>query len=244
MRVSHWMLRGSAAALVVLTAACNSLLGVSDVTGEAVDARVATPDARPDAIGGPPSRQCDVAPDFTLIAATPATSVLNKHTNDGGASLLFLLNNDTKPDALALNLYDNMGGHGVVNAVGSYTFGAPDASLATCALCVDLVTDFDSGTKMFSQTYFAAAQGTLKITTFDATGITGSLKGLKLREVDLSGTTTTDIPGGCTVTIGDAEFTAEWSTSLAATAPRQAAARMNPADAVLDLVREKQRHDR
>jgi len=212
MPTTQWLLRGGLAALVALTAACNTILGIDNVAqGPAVG-----PDAGVDA---PP---CDIAPDFTLVAATPSTSGLNHHMSDAGASLLFLLNNDPKPDALAMDLYDNMGGHGVVNAVGSYTLTAGDATLASCGICVGIYTNFDSAAKTFSQTYFAAAQGTLKLDMFDATGITGSLKGLKLRQVDLSGDSTRDIAGGCTVTIEDAEFTAKWSTAVApaSAAPR------------------------
>ncbi len=201
MRASQWILRGVFTALVVLTAACNTILGINDITRESIDAQ-----------------RCDVMPDFTLVAATPSTSALSHHMTGGGASLLFLLNNDSKPDALAMDLYDSIGGHGVVNAVGSYTLTALDAALASCGICVGIYTDFDSGTKTFSQTYFAAAQGTLKLDTFDATGIVGSLRGLKLREVDLSGGSMRDIAGGCTVTIEDAEFTAKWSTAAAAPA--------------------------
>ncbi|HEX7840634.1 MAG TPA: hypothetical protein VF469_24315 [Kofleriaceae bacterium] len=199
MRVSQWMLRGGLTALVALTAACNTILGVNDVTQET----------------GPDARPCNVAPDFTLVAATPSTSALSHHMTGGGASLLFLLNNDPKFDALAMDLYDSMGGHGVVNAVGSYTLTASDTALASCGICVGIYTDFDSGTKTFSQTYFAAAQGTLKLDMFDATGIAGSLKNLKLRQVDLSGGSMRDIVGGCTITIEDAEFTAKWSTAVA-----------------------------
>lgn len=197
MRVSQWMLRGG---LVALTAACNTILGIDDVTPESP---------------GIDAQRCDVMPDFTLVAATPSTSVLSHHMTGGGASLLFLLNNDPKPDALALDLYDSMGGHGVVNAVGSYTLTASDAALASCGICIGIYADFDSDTKTFSQTYFAAAQGTLKLDMFDATGIARSLKNLKLRQVDLSGGSMRDIVGGCTVTIEDAEFTAKWSTAAA-----------------------------
>jgi hypothetical protein len=206
MRTSQWIHRASLTAIVAMTTACNAILGINEVTPEAM-AGPHGPDASVDA------PRCDILPAFTLVAATPSTSALNHHMTGDGASLLFLLNNDPKPDALAMDLYDNMGGHDVVNAVGSYDLMSGDAALASCGICVGAYTDFDSGTKTFSQTYFAVAQGTLKLNMFDATGISGSLKGLKLRQVDLSGGNTRDITGGCTVTIADAEFTAEWSTA-------------------------------
>jgi hypothetical protein len=208
MRISRWILGGGLAAVVSLTAACNTILGVGDVTAQPAVGPMA-PDAGPDAT------PCDVAADFTLVAATPSTSVLNHHMTGGGTSLLFLLNADPKPDALALDLYDSMGGHGVVNAAGTYSLTSGDAALASCGICIGVYTDFDSSAKTFSQTYFAAAQGSLKLDTVDATGISGSLRGLKLRQVDLSGGTMRDIAGGCTVTIEDAEFTAKWATAAA-----------------------------
>jgi hypothetical protein len=210
MHVSQWTRGGCLATLVALTAACNSILGVDDVTPESME-------SSPSIDAGMDARQCDVMPDFTLVAATPSTSALSHHMNGAGASLLFLLNNDAKPDALAMDLYDNMGGHATVNAVGTYNLSTSDAALSSCAICVAVYTNFDSSANMFSQTYFAAAQGTLKLTMFDATGISGSLKGLKLRQVELSGGATRDIAGGCTVTIEDAEFTAKWSTAAAPT---------------------------
>jgi hypothetical protein len=202
------MLRGGLAALGTLTAACNAILGVNDVTEEPTAGADAGADAHP----------CDVASDFALIMAPPSPSSLSHHMADGGASLAFLLNNDTKPDGLVMELYDNMGGHGVVNAVGSYTLTTADARLDTCAICVFIFTDFDSSTSTFSQVYFAAAQGTLKLTMFDAIGITGSLEGLKLRQVNLSGGMF-DVVDGCSVTIEDAEFTATWSTAISTGAP-------------------------
>lgn len=218
MRISQLIIGGGLAAVVSLTAACNAILGVDDVTAEPAAGPMG-PDAGPDAT------PCDVAGDFTLVAATPSTSVLNHHMAGGGASLLFLLNADAKPDALAMDLYDSMGSHGVINAAGAYSLTSGDAVLASCGICIGVYTNFDSSAKTFSQTYFAAAQGTLKLDTFDATGISGSLRGMKLRQVDLSGGTTRDITGGCTVTIEDAEFTAKWAT---AAAPAAAALRAIP----------------
>lgn len=202
MRVSQWMLGGGFTALVAPTAACNAILGI-----DAPELTEGSP--------SPDAQRCDIMPDFTLVAATPSTSVLSHHMTDGGAGLAFLLNADTKPDTLAMDLYDSMGGHGVVNAVGSYTLTASDTALASCGICIGIYADFDSSTKTFSQIYFAAAQGTLKLDMFDTTGIAGSLRGLKLRQVDLSGGSMRDIVGGCTVTIEDAEFTAQWSTAAA-----------------------------
>lgn len=178
------------AAIAASTAACNAVLGISDLD----------------------SGSCDVAASFTLVAGNPTTTVLDHHMS-GGTSLLFLLNQDAMPDAISLDLYDDMGGHGVVNAVGSYALTSGDAAFASCGICVALYADFDASSKTFSQTYFAVTQGTLVLDMFDTTGIRGSLHGLQFRQVDQS--TGRDVANGCTVTIDDVEFAAQWSTSVA-----------------------------
>jgi len=207
MRTSRAVLRGGLAALVALTAACNAILGINDVTEE-------------------PAPGCDLTPDLALITATPSISLLSHLMTGGGVGLGFPLDDDTMRDVLVMALYDNMGGHGVVNAVGSYTLTTADAWLGTCAICIAVATDFDPTTKMFSQNYFAA-QGTLQIDMLDATGIAGSLKGLKLRQVDLSGDSMSDVVDGCSVTIEDAEFTATWSTTTSLGAPHDPAAALS-----------------
>src|SRR5689334_4463312 len=73
----------------------------------------------PDAVPAPPP-DCRVNPDFGLVVSNTATTILTRRS-DGGPNLLFLLNTDTKPDALAIQLYNNMGGHSILNSVGSFT---------------------------------------------------------------------------------------------------------------------------
>lgn len=154
---------------------------------------------------------CGVNPDFGLVTSNPATTILSHRMNDGGPNMLFLLNTDARPDALSLDLYNNMGGHGVLNAPGSYALGAADARLETCGLCIAIYTDFDSSTKMFSGAYLALGQGTLTLTKADATGLAGRLQGLKLRHVDLSSNTTKETGDGCSVTVEDVRFDMPYS---------------------------------
>lgn len=201
------MVCGGIAVCLAPIAACNAILGIDDVTP--VMPGTSVPDARIEAV------RCDVAANLTLISATPSTSLLTHHMTGGGVSLAFLLDSSARPDELAMDLYDGTGGHGVVNAVGSYGITASDAALASCGICVGVYTDLDASARTFSQAYFAVSQGTLKLDVFDATGISGSLKGVRLRQVDLSGGSMRDVVGGCTVTIGDAEFTATWSSAVA-----------------------------
>jgi hypothetical protein len=196
----RWALRGCLVTLAALSAACNAILGVNDVTPES---------ANLDANASIDAQQCDVLHEFTLVAANPQTSLLGHHTTDSGTSLLFLLNSDPRPDIVALDLYDNMGGHVVVNATGTFPLSSSDAELSTCGVCVEIFADVDKTTTTPSQTYLAS-RGTLKLTKFDTTGVAGSLTNLELRQVDSSAAQ--DIPNGCIVTIDDAEFSAEWPT--------------------------------
>lgn len=206
--MSRYLTCGAIATLIGSSAACNALLGIDDADRPHGDGGMVDPDAT--------TRVCDTPANISLVAATPTTSHLDHHQSDGGASMLFLLNGETKPDALALELYDSMGGHGAVNAVGAYTLTTGDSVLASCGICVAIYTDYDRNAEQpFSQTYFAVAQGTLRLDTFDAQGLSGSLKGLKLRQVEFDQGATSDVPDGCTVTVQDAEFTAEWSASAA-----------------------------
>ncbi len=184
------LLRGGVLAAISLAAACNSIIGVDDVS-------LVPPDAAP---------LCNVNSNFGLVVSNPSTTDLYRRTSDGGPSLLFLLNTDTKPDVLDVSLYDNMGGHGILNKVGSYTLTAGDAKLETCGICVGVYVDFDRDTSMFSQSYLALAQGSLVLTTVDSTRMAGRLQGLKFRHVNNSGGSTKDINDGCFVTIDDVQF--------------------------------------
>lgn len=197
MRASPSLCRLGAVASSALTAACTSLIGVEDV-------ELAPPDA------APPAR-CDVHPEFDLVVSNPATTVLSRRSSDGGPSLLFLLNTDPKPDALSVLLYDNMGGHGVLNAPGTYSLTAADAKLETCGICVFVYGDYDRASSTFSQTFMALGQGSLKLTKADSAGLTGQLQGLKLRHVDVSGSTTKEVADGCAVAVDDVRFDLSYS---------------------------------
>ncbi len=194
MRSAHALLRRGLAALLPLATACNAIVGVEDVSLGQPDAGVS----------------CTVHPDFDLVVSNPATTKLDRHSN-GGPSLLFLLNTDAKPDALSLMLYDNMGGHGAFVAGQTYPITAGDSRLETCGICLGIYTDFDRSTNTFSETFMALAQGSLTLTTSDSTRLAGQLQGLKLRHVDLSGSTTRDLDDGCLVAIDDVRFDMTYS---------------------------------
>jgi hypothetical protein len=192
-------MRTACVLLALATTACNSILGVTDV-------ELGAPDA--------PPAQCDVIPHFASVSSvTSATNLI--HGSRGNPSLLFVLNSDPKPDSLTLQLYDDMGGHGKVNTPGEYKFTSQDTKVETCGLCVFINTDFDAAASSFSQTYLALAQGSLMLDTADATRLTGSMLGLKLRHVTTSGSTT-DAGDGCEVTIDRVVFDVAYETTAAA----------------------------
>lgn len=128
------------------------------------------------------------------------------HTSSGAPSMIILLNADTKPDALGMVLYDNLGGHGVLNARGTYALTAIDTKSEDCGLCVGIYVDFDSSANKFAENYWALAQGTLTLTKSDTTGLTGRLQGIKVRHVEIANRVTPESVDGCTSTIDDVEF--------------------------------------
>jgi len=201
MGLHHALGRAGMLAVATLTVACNALVGDSG------DFQLAPPDAGIDA----PKVDCKVNPDFGIVASNAVTARLSHRTSDGGPSLLFLLNADAKPDALSVLLYDNMGGHGVLNAKGTFSLGATDAKLETCGICAEVLVDFDRTAATVAATYLATAQGTLTLTKADATGLTGRMQSLKLRHVEISGNVTHEVADGCAVTIGDVEFDLPYS---------------------------------
>jgi hypothetical protein len=178
-----------------LVAGCNAVVGVEEVS-------LSPPDAGA-AMG---SASCGVAAEFGLVVSNPATSRLDHRMADGGPSLLFLLNTDTRPDALGVLLYDNMGGHDKLIAPGTYSLTAADSRVETCGICLGIFVDFDRATTTFAQTYQARGQGTLTVTKADAQQLAGRIQGLTFRHVDTTGSTTREIDDGCTVRVADVQF--------------------------------------
>jgi hypothetical protein len=213
MRVIPIIARGGLAALASLTVACNSLVGLPDVSPQTVDAG-----PRPDAPVDTP--MCDVASSFSLISSNPSTSILTR-TSTGAPNMLFLLNADAKPDALQVLLYSNLAGHGNLTTPGTYSLTAGDAKLETCGICAAVQTNFDNNaTPKYSQTYFALTQGSLTINSATTTTrLVGRMQSLKFRRVNLSSSGTVDVNDGCLVTIGDVEFDMMYQTVTGSAEP-------------------------
>jgi len=179
---------------------CNAVLGVDDVA--------------PILDAGQNATSCGVDAHFSMVSPDPAAGASLIHLGSGAPSLLIVLHAEANPDALFLRLYDNMGGHGVVNAPGTYQLLAGDALPETCAVCTFIDTDFDRSTNTFSGTYAALARGELKLTVASATRLAGTLRNVQYRHVDTSGATR-DINDGCMVTIDTVVFDMAYSASAA-----------------------------
>lgn len=210
MRISKAISGAALLATFWATAACNLILGIDGDPELAPDA--AQPDAPPDA---PP---CQVDQRFALITSNPLTSILIRRSSDGGPSMLFKLNNDTLNDALSLLIYDNMGGHGIINTPGSYTVTAADSKLETCGICLVIGVDYDSVAKKYAQTFMAEARGSLVLTKADATGLTGRMRQLKFRRVDNSSGVTKEVADACSVTVDDVVFDLPYTATATAAA--------------------------
>ncbi len=191
MRKSMMSLLGMLA-LTSLGGGCNALIGIEELELEPpVDAPAAT---------------CNVAARFGLISSNPSTSTLTRRSSDNGPTLTFLLNTDSKPDVLSLPLYANMGGHGVLEAPGTYALTTGDAKLETCGICALVYTDYDRTTSRFLETFMARAEGTFTVTAATSTRLAGRIQRLRFRRVDLSGGATRELDDPCSVIIDDVVF--------------------------------------
>jgi len=178
------------------TAACNSVLGVADVT--------LAPDA-PDRSG------CKLDERYPLITLSSSTADLTRDT-DGSPSIFTALGN---ADALLISLHDNKGGHGMLQAPGIYQLTSADSKLETCGFCVLAGADYSATTKSFAQDYVASTHGQLQITTATTTQLIGSIQDLVLRHVrlDTAMNTTTPVEDGCTTTMSEIDFNLSYSSS-------------------------------
>jgi hypothetical protein len=204
---------------LALAAGCNTLLGVEDVS-------LFEPDAAPTPTPPPPT--CNVSSRLPLVVSNTSTTRLSR-TGGGNPSLLFLLNTDSKPDSLSMLLYANMGGHGILEAPGTYGVAAADAKLETCGICLFVNTDYDSVANKFLETFMAEPQGTLTITAATPARLAGRIQRLKFRRVDLSGGVTEEVADPCSVTIDDVVFDMAYATATASATERTAAAALTTA---------------
>ena len=177
-------------AIAPFAAACNTVLGVESVA------------LAPD---------CDVDLIFGRVASDPATDGLFRHSG-GGPALVLALNRDARPDVLNIFLYKDMGGHGVLEAPGSYPLTNDDARLETCGICVGIDANFDFSTSRVSRLFLAFGQGSLTLTRTDSNGVAGWLEDLEFRSIHVTTEgVTQEINDDCSVTIQKVEFDLNYS---------------------------------
>ncbi len=197
-------------------AACNSVLGVSDVelATDAGGAPPKIPDANsspPDA--GPDRSACKIEAHVSRIALDSSTPTASLSRDDDGSPSMFVV--PTSSEGLLIGLHDNMGGHGALDVFGSFQLTAADSDVGECGICVLFGAGYDTNTKSFSQYYVPRMKGQLQISTATATELVGSMQGLELRHVNLdtSTGTTTDNSDHCTVTVDEIDFNLTYSAA-------------------------------
>jgi hypothetical protein len=194
--------RGFLVSVILSSTACNAILGMVDVTPQSpsvTDASVA----------------CPINSRFGMVNSDASTT-LSRLTNNGApySSLEFLLNPDTEPDYLLVELYDNMGQHGSLLTPGSTNVLTPaDAVSSSCGICVSIEVNFDTGTSLVREAYWALGEGSLTVREADVNHLAGKLHGLRFRRVTTSGPTM-DVADNCSVVIDDVDFNVPYTTSF------------------------------
>ncbi len=171
--------------IVLLLVACDSSVSGSDAMqstdGTPIDASV---DASIDADLG-----CRVAE--VLDGETLATQLGSK-PDPGIYTWQGSLTSDLS-DVVFVELYDTLGMFaGTPLATGTYNITGTALDYSTCGLCVLLRAD--NGDKNFF-----ATSGSITITAFSGTTISGSLNNVAFEEVTLTQNDSTPVPGGCTL---------------------------------------------
>jgi hypothetical protein len=179
-------------------AACNSLLGVGDVELASDASSSTVSDA------GPDRSACKLAARYPRIALDSSSASLTR--NDNGNPSMFV--EPSPADGLLITLRNNKGGHGTLEAFGSFQLTAADTDVALCGICVLFGAEFDQDTGSISQYYVPRMKGQLQVSTASATQLIGSMQDLELRHVNLdtNSGTTTDNSDHCTVIVDRIDF--------------------------------------
>jgi hypothetical protein len=173
--------------------ACNSLLGVDDISTLMTDAAV----------------DCHSQPNFQMLSSATSTTTLFQFKDNIGTGpeldLMVAAGGDSKRSTLIMRLY-NGSSHGVLNAPGTYSLLPADAQFPpSCGICISLQVDFRTPLEAGIDVYNAFGMGTLILMKADSIGMTGSLHNLKFRPVDDNDE---DVNNGCFITMEDVEFDA------------------------------------
>jgi hypothetical protein len=116
--------------------------------------------------------------------------------------------NGTKPDLIAIELWDGYGAFMDGDATtGTFTIQGMDTAVATCGVCIYIYSDATvaEGVIVDSEKDYIATGGTLMVDSISG-NFTGSASDLTFTEIDQTDENGAALPGGCTTAVGSATF--------------------------------------
>lgn len=116
--------------------------------------------------------------------------------------------NGTKPDMIAIELWDGYGAFMDGDATtGTFTIEGMDTAVATCGVCIYIYADatLADGAIVDSEKDYIATGGSLTVDSI-AGNFTGSVSGLTFTEIDQTDENGAALPGGCETAVQSATF--------------------------------------
>ena len=116
--------------------------------------------------------------------------------------------NGTKPDLIAIELWDGYGAFMDGDATtGEFTIEGMDTAVATCGVCIYIYADatLADGAIVDSEKDYIATGGTLTVDSISG-NFTGSASNLTFTEIDQTDENGAALPGGCTTAVPSATF--------------------------------------
>lgn len=177
--------------------------------------------SQPDAAWDFPDAAQPVCSDFTAadlgaldpIPGATATDKANPDPPAGNADarslqLLGTAANGTKPDLIAIELWDGYGAFMDGDAMtGNFAIEGDETAVATCGVCIYVYADatLADGAIVDSEKDYIATGGSITIDSIDG-NFTGSATGLTFTEIDQTDENGAALPGGCTTAVSSATF--------------------------------------
>ncbi len=116
--------------------------------------------------------------------------------------------NGTKPDLIAIELWDGYGAFMDGDATtGTFTIEGDDAVVATCGVCIYIYADatLADGQIVDSEKDYIATGGSLTVDSITG-NFTGAASGLTFTEIDKTDENGAPLPGGCETAVPSADF--------------------------------------
>lgn len=203
--------------LLLSMAAALGLLGCGgDDDGSSSDTS-----SQPDAAWDFPDSAQPVCTDFAALdlgalEPIPGAEAVQKANPDPPAGnadartlqLLGTAANGTKPDLIAIELWDGYGAFMDGDATtGTFTIEGDETAVATCGICIYIYTDatLADGVIVDSEKDYIATGGSLMVDSITG-NFTGSASDLTFTEIDQTDENGAALPGGCTTAVPSATF--------------------------------------